>query len=192
MTPIEGEMIATDNDLDAIEDRLDVTTPGPWRVGIEIDGCRTGRRTVVKARGVRVVTVGQIRSHHDQQAEANVDFIAHARHDVPSLVTEVRWLRMQRDEAQMRLRLARHELDGAKERERRLRELCDKAQVYTVHVCRGPSTDRPIPVVTWTLNPVEILAILGPPPPTEDRWTESDAVWAAVHAEDESEGQRGQ
>ncbi|MCD2263279.1 hypothetical protein K3888_11275 [Dietzia aurantiaca] len=80
--------------LDQIEQRAEAATEGPWEVMEEVDGVRAGRRTAIRAQGNlaiarRVVTVDQTRPHHEP-AEANVEFIAHARTDVPALVAALR------------------------------------------------------------------------------------------------------
>lgn len=80
-------------DLSQIKAALDGVTPGPWDAAMEIDGWRAGRRTVVKAYGKRVTTVGQTRMHWSEAAEANTVFIALARTAVPELIAEVERLR---------------------------------------------------------------------------------------------------
>lgn len=84
---------------------LEGVTKGPWFVGNEIDGIRSGRPTVVHAPNpdfpgsLRVVTVDQTRLHFGStqrtkgQDEANVAFIAEARSLVPELVAEIERLR---------------------------------------------------------------------------------------------------
>lgn len=82
------------NRLAEIQARAEKATDGPWLVGEEVDGVRAGRRTVIFADGAlavrrRVVTVDQTRPHHEP-AERNIEFIAHARTDVPALVAALR------------------------------------------------------------------------------------------------------
>jgi hypothetical protein len=81
--------------LSDMQDLANEAQAGPWFVAMEIDGIRAGRQTVVQADGPgkglgarrrRVVTVDQTRSHWDETAEANAQFIANARTDVPMLV----------------------------------------------------------------------------------------------------------
>lgn len=79
----------SDLDRDAIRAYLDATTPGPWEVGREMDGWRAGRLTVVRAGGRRVFTVDQTRPHHDDRAEANVEFAVKAHRDMPLLLDEL-------------------------------------------------------------------------------------------------------
>jgi hypothetical protein len=69
--------------LDAIEERANAATPGPWLPYSEERWCGV----VTGERGEEVeVMVGQAVS------EADAEFVAHAREDVPALVTEVRRL----------------------------------------------------------------------------------------------------
>ncbi|MDM5229675.1 hypothetical protein [Lysinibacillus pakistanensis] len=85
--------------LNAIKQRVEKATIGPWCVNEEIDGIYDGCRTVVKAPNApskwatRIVSVGQTRRHIRKDAESNIEFIAHAREDVPALVAEVERLR---------------------------------------------------------------------------------------------------
>jgi hypothetical protein len=58
----------TDDELDVIGARANAATPGPW-TWPDWDDCS------------------------EQEADANNEFIAHAREDVPALVAEVRRLR---------------------------------------------------------------------------------------------------
>jgi hypothetical protein len=69
-----------------IRKRVDATFRAPWTIGRELDGLLAGQHTTVKAGDRRIVTVGQTRPHHRTTAEANVEFIAHARQDVPALL----------------------------------------------------------------------------------------------------------
>lgn len=113
----------TDIDLDEIRARAAAATPGPWYADKEIDGMYAGHKTVVRAGdpppwsgvGLRVVSVGQTRTHLGP-AEPNVEFIAHARTDVPALLAHVAELEAERDEArrerdEMAQRIAAEEAD---------------------------------------------------------------------------------
>src|SRR6185312_3358938 len=66
-----------------------------WEVAEEIDGVYSGMNTVVRTTkppnqwASRIVSVGQTRRHVKDKAEANAEFIAHAREDIPALLTEV-------------------------------------------------------------------------------------------------------
>jgi hypothetical protein len=89
--------------LKALKHVTDAATPGPWKVGLEIDGPLAGCPVVVRtdpldaSRGLRVVTVDTTRPHvrgdQDKAAVANVAFIAAARDAVPRLLAENRYLR---------------------------------------------------------------------------------------------------
>jgi acetolactate synthase regulatory subunit len=76
-------------DREAIRAYLDATTPGPWEAGREMDGWRAGRLTVVRAGGKRVFTVDQTRPHHDDRAEANIEFAVRAHRDMPLLLDDM-------------------------------------------------------------------------------------------------------
>ncbi|HEY9494614.1 MAG TPA: hypothetical protein VIR15_07160 [Intrasporangium sp.] len=71
------------------------STEGPWLVGHEVDGAYAERRTVVRAQGLRVVTVGQTRQHHHREAEANVAFIATMHPGVGLALAD--WLQLEAD-----------------------------------------------------------------------------------------------
>lgn len=74
--------------LDEAECRAKVATPGPWRLGtynVWAD-VRIVARTDTAAPGSR-------REFVRDEDDANADFIAHARTDVPALIAEVRRLR---------------------------------------------------------------------------------------------------
>jgi hypothetical protein len=73
-------------DLDAIEARAEVTTPGPWFKVNDTDVCWSANGTHPEvAVCLRTEDVGVVQSH-----EANADFIAHARTDISALVAELR------------------------------------------------------------------------------------------------------
>lgn len=81
--------------LDEIRKRLSKATPGPWVIHPEVDGVYADRRTVVwtdapveQFGARRIVSVGQTRQHREP-VEANVEFIANARRDIPLLVSVV-------------------------------------------------------------------------------------------------------
>lgn len=82
-------MIGQPLDLDAIRAYVEAATPGTWAPARELDGWRVGRLTVVKAGGRRVFTVDQTRPHHDDRAEANVEFAVRAHADMPKLIARV-------------------------------------------------------------------------------------------------------
>lgn len=72
--------------LDAIQARAEVTTPGPWRSYIE-GRDHWGGADFIQTASDDFEFVGA--THADQ------DFIAHARQDVPRLISEIRRLRRQ-------------------------------------------------------------------------------------------------
>ncbi len=81
--------ILTDDDLDAIEGRSNAATKGPWQSYVE------GRDHLG---GSNVIVTGGLDDRSPDIEIANVsnadqDFIAHSRQDVPRLVAEVRRLR---------------------------------------------------------------------------------------------------
>lgn len=96
-TPFPPSPMSRDSEMEtrlaAIEARANAAAEGPWDVGAERDGVYGGRRTVVRDSSLlRIVSVGQTRLHDNLGAEANVEFIAHAREDVPWLIGRVREL----------------------------------------------------------------------------------------------------
>lgn len=72
MTPAE-ELVAAADKLDAL---VSGATEGPWTTYRELDGIFAGQWTVVRAAGLRVASVGQVRRHHSQAAEGNIAYIA--------------------------------------------------------------------------------------------------------------------
>jgi hypothetical protein len=115
-------MTLTDEELDAIEARAAAATEGPWRSRrASLDaaapdeppacwGIAAGKETWHQNKGnfhpkdarypvdeVHVVEIGYDRDYYTPEAaipiEADAEFIAHARTDVPALLAEVRQLR---------------------------------------------------------------------------------------------------
>ncbi len=84
-----------DLDIDAIEQRANAATPGPWRDG------RSGGDVECLIDGVhcQVALASGAAAMHDVRADAatirraNAAFIAHAREDVPALIEALKWLR---------------------------------------------------------------------------------------------------
>jgi hypothetical protein len=74
----------TDDDLAAIEARCAAATPGPWKAWIE------GRDHFA---GDSIITTANDDMYVSPPLEADLDFIAAARQDVPRLLAEVRRLR---------------------------------------------------------------------------------------------------
>lgn len=88
MTPAERLIAAAD----LLDQRASEATEGPWYTAVENDGVRSGRRTVVKMLGRRVVTVDQTRTHWDDEhglAEANVRYIATMHPEVGKSVAAI-------------------------------------------------------------------------------------------------------
>ena len=91
----------TDADLRAIRERADKATPGPWV-----------RNAAVMANGGLLVYISQAGHHQENVAwvsTVNSDrpgedaaFIAHARDDIPALLTEVSRLRAEIEKLQHR------------------------------------------------------------------------------------------
>ncbi len=74
----------TDDELNGIRDRCDRASPGPWRAWVE------GRD---HTSGSSMVQTGSDDIEMSGATEADYDFIAHARQDIPKLLAEVRRLR---------------------------------------------------------------------------------------------------
>lgn len=83
-----GAAPSADLDLDAIEARATAATPGPWGHGLGYDQDDPGAYVYQDFGVGNVVATGR-----DPIAPPDVEFIAHARVDVPALITEVRRLR---------------------------------------------------------------------------------------------------
>lgn len=107
----------TTEQLEAIRKRADKATKGPWEVIEEIDGIYGGMNTVVITTkphtqwAKRIVSVGQTRKHVKGDAEANVEFIAAVREDIPKLLAEVEALTAKISEAESLLSEAHDIMD---------------------------------------------------------------------------------
>lgn len=99
----------TQERLDAIKARCEAATLGPWYVEYEMDGPFAEPQCI---QGPENVT-----TYHDayndyrvsavvEMAEADLEFIAHARQDIPDLLAEVERLRAEND----RLNSAMHRI----------------------------------------------------------------------------------
>ncbi|WP_345695955.1 hypothetical protein [Kitasatospora terrestris] len=94
--------IMTDEQLDEIEERAARATPGPWVPVLETRGATGGGSCLLVdpvGTGVddeiywtRFIGQREVRSP-DAQLDADLDFVAGAREDVPRLLAEVRRLR---------------------------------------------------------------------------------------------------
>lgn len=90
-------------DINAIKKREQKASKGIWKVKEEIDGIYAGRKTVVvtsseQYRPKRIMSVGQTRRHINKEAEANADFIANAKQDIPLLIAELEKLNISKKE----------------------------------------------------------------------------------------------
>ena len=104
----------TEDELAAAEARAAAATPGPW------ERCDAGtwqhgryRRTEVFVRRPDddvAIASDILDPESDEVSDANADFIAHARTDVPALVAEVRRLRAVVDEAEFKLGVYRGQM----------------------------------------------------------------------------------
>jgi hypothetical protein len=85
-------------DMDAIEARAKLATPGPWDVERRdydnLHDCQGDRSRVVLSRD----TFGGWETQTGLVPTADAEFIAHAREDVPALCARVRELEARRDE----------------------------------------------------------------------------------------------
>jgi hypothetical protein len=75
----------TDEELNAIEARANAASPGPWRRARNVE--------LVEAPDAECVSIAGSNNCDHIQGSVDMDFIAHAREDVPALVAEVRRLR---------------------------------------------------------------------------------------------------
>lgn len=78
----------TDLDIDAIEERANAATPGPWETAYDTGESIHAEPTLYAPGNVEIAAT--FRADDDR-------FIAHAREDVPALIAEVRRLRFERD-----------------------------------------------------------------------------------------------
>lgn len=88
----------TQGRLDAIQERVDATTDGPWeQCGRGIDG---GPSSLTEVVTLDVECMGYCYGGTGLgvQNEADAEFIAHAREDVPALLAEVERLRAALDQ----------------------------------------------------------------------------------------------
>lgn len=88
----------SDERLAEIEARVDAATPGPWQSVYEYpyDSAAAGRIRAFRSSSPDVLmTVHERYVGHQtsDQHEATATFVAHAREDIPDLLTEVRRLR---------------------------------------------------------------------------------------------------
>ena len=78
----------TPEELNAIEDRVNDASPGPWHTkgagGLYMDGTSPSAEVVIPDPPYRL--------HNPYWTHGDAEFVAHARSDVPALVAEVRRL----------------------------------------------------------------------------------------------------
>ncbi|WNM74494.1 hypothetical protein SEA_BEARBQ_92 [Gordonia phage BearBQ] len=104
-------------DLDAIEARAKAAYVGPWTADPDSYGdiwARAGHE------GATVVV-----SADPALNAADAEFIAHARTDVPALVSRVRELEAERDEDTRVMNALRRQRDTAEHKEKRVHEVLD-------------------------------------------------------------------
>ncbi|MGH9225799.1 MAG: hypothetical protein ACRD2W_18895 [Acidimicrobiales bacterium] len=82
-----------DNELDDMEMRAAAATPGPWRDFIEARDDFSGNDFIETGGGGDGQPDMYVRLEAAPAPAADLEFIAHARQDVPRLVAEVRRLR---------------------------------------------------------------------------------------------------
>ncbi|WP_281901094.1 hypothetical protein [Phytohabitans aurantiacus] len=104
LTGHHDEAALTGADLDQIEHRAMLATRGPWEPRLETRWGTGGASCIDLNPGrdedneLFLTYAPDNRVSPDTQLDADVDFIAHARTDVPKLVAEVRRLRAHRDQ----------------------------------------------------------------------------------------------
>lgn len=75
--------------LDTIQARADAATEGPWAVEVDEDGF-DGASVYLKDGGYGTAYISQNMWQGPTEGEADAEFIAHAREDVPKLVAALR------------------------------------------------------------------------------------------------------
>ena len=89
----------TDSELDEIEQRAAATTPGPWTAYIEGRDHTSGDDFIMIGEPgtaqIDVYVTHYSGTSPKPAPDADLDFIAHARRDIPQLVAEIRRLRSQ-------------------------------------------------------------------------------------------------
>ncbi|WKW86374.1 hypothetical protein SEA_BUDSKI_99 [Gordonia phage Budski] len=115
-------------DLDAIEARAQAAPYGPWTVG---DEWAKGLGYPMFAGDGDLLVYTDPPGGHYLGVEV-AEFIAHARTDVPALVSRVRELEAERDEDTRVMNALRRQRDTAERKEKRVLELADKLCAATV------------------------------------------------------------
>ncbi len=96
----------TADDLEAIRDRANAATVGPWEVWDEAEYGEYGGIAYKYLAGVQVAPAARVNTaifryddEYNGEMLENAQFIAHAREDVPSLLDEIAALTTERDQA---------------------------------------------------------------------------------------------
>jgi type VI protein secretion system component VasK len=93
-----------------IQARCEAATPGPWYNGDgSVDRFFAGKNTVASTARV-IVERATYNDEFDQQTYADIEFIAHARTDLPDALDEIARLRAELDAAQRRASAAVREI----------------------------------------------------------------------------------
>jgi hypothetical protein len=80
----EGGRMVTARELQAIKTRAARATPGPWQIHVR------GTSTTIEAQdGKKWIAQAMLGTYGIGNVEANADFLAHARDDIPTLLAEV-------------------------------------------------------------------------------------------------------
>ncbi len=83
----------TDNELQAMTERVDAASKGPWRSFIE-GRDHMGGDNFIRIGGLDDAEADMYVSRDTTPAsDADLDFIANARHDLPRLIAEIKRLR---------------------------------------------------------------------------------------------------
>jgi hypothetical protein len=88
----------TPEELQQIQERCDRATPGSWQSYIEGRDCESGSSFIMTGIAPGENIWGESRGEDiylPGATNADQDFVAHARQDIPRLVTEIRWLQQQ-------------------------------------------------------------------------------------------------
>jgi len=88
----QAEPQALDLDLDAIDDRANAATPGPWKA-VQLEGFGAENFIVTLSQEHQPKWYRVVAYIGNAGGFKGNDFIAHAREDVPKLTAEVRRLR---------------------------------------------------------------------------------------------------
>lgn len=78
----------SDNELSAIGERAEKAAKGPWKAFVEGRDFECGS-SFIQTQGEDIELIGA--------SEADYDFIAHAREDIPRLLAEIKELRASRE-----------------------------------------------------------------------------------------------